>query len=84
MADEVVGVAHDAGGADGDRLLADAAVRRAEDDALLEELRGAILEAADQRHQPVLLEERRPVGGPLCHIRRLDAHRGGRWWNSKT
>ena len=76
MADEVVGVAHDAGGADGDRLLPDAAVRRPEDDALLEELGGAILEAADQRHQAVLLEQRRPVGGPL-------AHRGGRWWNSK-
>ena len=79
MADEVVRLAHHAGGADGDRLLPDAAVRRAEDDALLEELRGAVLEAADQRHQPVLLEERRPVGGPLA----LDAHAGGRWWNSK-
>ena len=83
MADEVVRVAHHAGGADGDRLLPDAAVRRPEDDALLEELGGAILEAADQCHQPVLLEQRRPVGGPLRDDGRVDAHRGGRWWNSK-
>ena len=80
MADEVVRVAHDAGGADGDRLLPDAAVRRAEDDALLEELRGAILEAADQRHQAVLLERasagrraarvtgRRSSGRPLVEL----------------
>ena len=77
VADEVVGVAHHAGGADGDRLLADAAVRRAEDDALLEELGGAVLEAADQRHQPVLLEQRRPASPASI------GHRGGRWWNSK-
>ena len=83
MPDQVVGVAHHAGGADGDRLLPDTAVGRPEDDALLEELRGAVLEAADQCHQPVLLEQCRPVGGPLRHYRRVEAHRGGRWWNSK-
>ena len=69
MPDEIVGVPHRARRADGDRLLPDAAVRGPEDDALLEELRGAILEAADQRHQAVLLEQRRPVGGPLAHRR---------------
>ena len=74
MANEVVGVAHDAGGADGDCLLPDAAVRRPEDDALLEQLRGAILEAPDQSHQAVLLEERRPVGGPLRHDGCLETH----------
>ena len=78
VADEVVRAAHDAGGADGDRLLPDAAVRRSEDDALLEELCGPVLEAANQRHQAVLLEERRPVGGPLRHDRGVDAHPGGR------
>ena len=81
MADEIVRVAHDAGGADCDRLLSDAAVRRPEDDALLKELRGAVFEAADQHHQAVLLEQRRPVGGPLRHAA---AGWGGRWWNSKT
>ena len=63
VADEVVRLAHDPAGADGDRLLPDAAVRGPEDDALPEELGGAILEPPDQRHQPVLLDERRPVGG---------------------
>ena len=80
VADEVVRLAHDAGGADGDRLLANAAVGRAEDHALLEQLGGTVLETADQRHQAVLLEQWRPVGGP--HARKF-AHRGGRWWNSK-
>ncbi len=76
MPDEVVGLAHDPGGADGDRLLPDAAVRGAEDDAFLEELRGAILEAADQRHPTVLLEEWRPVGRTLASDGRLErAHR---------
>ncbi len=78
MADEVVRVAHHACGADGERLLPDAAVRSPEDDALLEELRCPILETADQRHQAVLPEERRPVGGPLDRDGRLDTHRGGR------
>ena len=71
------------GGADGDRLLPDAAVRGPEDDALAEELRGAILEPPDQRHQPVLLDERRAVGWTRDAVGRLDAHgltyaRGGR------
>ena len=70
------------GGADGDRLLADAAVRGADDHALVEELGGALLEAPDQRHQPVLVPERRPVGRPLRDVGRLQLHRGGRWWNS--
>ena len=48
VADEVVRLAHRARGADGDRLLADAAVRGADDHALLEELGGAVLEAPDQ------------------------------------
>ena len=79
MADEIVRVAHHAGGADGDRLLPDAAVRRPEDHALLEELGGPVLEAADQRHQAVLLEEGRAVGGSLRDDGRVDAHPGGRW-----
>ena len=83
VADEVVPLAHHPGRADRDRLLADAAVRRAEDDALLEELLGAILEDADQPHPPVLLDQRRPPGGPLRATSR-QPHRGGRWWNSKT
>ena len=78
VADEEIRGTHDAGGADRDRLLADAAVRSADDHALLEELGGAILEAADQRHQPVLLHQRRPAGGPFRDVGRLDAHRGGR------
>ena len=49
--DEVVGLAHRARGADGDRLLADAAVRGADDHARLEELGGAVLEAPDQVHR---------------------------------
>ena len=57
VADEVVRLPHHPGGPDGDRLLPDAAVRGPEDDALAEELRGAILEQPDQRHQPVLLDE---------------------------
>ena len=60
--DEVVRLAHHARGADGDRLLADAAVGRAEDDTLLEELGCALLEDADQAHPPVLLDQVRPVG----------------------
>ena len=79
VADEVVSLLHHACGADGDRLLADAAVRRSEDDPLLEQLRGAILEAADERHAPVLLEQRWPVRRPC-----VDAHRGGRSWSSNT
>ena len=55
--DEVVRLAHHAGGADGDRLLADAAVGRAEDHTLLEELGCALLEDADQAHPPVLLDQ---------------------------
>ena len=76
VADEVVGVPHHACRADGDRLLADAAVRRPEDHALLEELGGAVLEAADQHHLPVLLEKRRTAGRPLAHCD-LDGQRGG-------
>ena len=34
----------------------------------LEELGGALLEAPDQRHQPVLLDERRPSGGSLRDV----------------
>ena len=84
VADEVVVVAHHARGADRDRLLADAAVRGAEDHALLEELRGAVLEAPDQQHQPVLLEQRRrgPAGAPATVVVST-LIRGGRWWNSK-
>ena len=84
VADEEVVAAHDARGSDRDRLLADAAVGGADDHALLEELGGAILEAPDQRHQPELLHERRPVGRPLRDVGDLQPHRGGRWWNSNT
>ena len=77
MADEVVRLAHDPAGADGDRLLPDAAVRGAEDDALLEQLRGTVLEPPDQRHQPVLLDERRPVGRPVGRHGGRDVHRDG-------
>ena len=54
--DEVVRLAHGARGADGDRLLADAAVRGADDHARVEELGGAVFEAPDQVHEPVLRE----------------------------
>ena len=74
VADEVVPFAHHAGRPDRDRLLADAAVRRAEDDALFEELLGAILEGADQPHPPVLLDERRPPGGTLRRDNRVSRH----------
>ncbi len=83
MADEVVRVPHHTRGADGDRLLAHAAMRRSEDHALLEELGRAVLETADQSHHPVLLDERRAAGGPLAHGG-LDGQRGGRSWNSTT
>ena len=73
VADDVVGVAHDPARADGDRLLPDAAVRRPDDDPFTEELRGAVLEAADQRHPAVLLDERRAVG--RARVDGLDAHR---------
>ena len=76
--DEVVGVAHHARGADRDRLLADAAVRRAEDHALLEELGRAVLEAPDQLQQPVLLEQRSPVGRPVAERRRHGGRRRSR------
>ena len=75
VADEVVGVPHHACRADGDRLLADAAVRRPEDHALLEELGGAVLEAADQHHLPVLLEKRRTAGRPLARLRSTSTRR---------
>ena len=81
VADEVVALAHHARRADGDRLLADAAVGGAEDDALLEELLGAVLEDADQPHPPVLLDQRRPAGGPLPlrggRVSRHEAAAGG-------
>ena len=83
VADEVVGLAHHARGADRDRLLADAAVRRAEDDALLEELGGAFLEDADQAHPPVLLDERWPIGRPRDGRAVRQSTSGGRSWNSK-
>ncbi len=60
--DEVVRLAHDARRADRDRLLADAAVRRPDDHALLEQLGRPLLEGADQLHAPVLVDERRSVG----------------------
>ena len=82
MADEVVRLAHDAGGSHGNRLLPHAAVRGPEDDAFPEELRGAVLEPADERHQPVLLDEGRTVGRPLAEHGWLDDHRGGRSWSS--
>ena len=65
VADEVVALPHHARGADGDRLLPDAAVGGAEDDALLEQLLRPLLEHADQAHAAVLLGERRPPARPL-------------------
>ena len=73
VADEEVRLAHRARGADGDRLLPDAAVRGAEDHALAEQLRRALLEAPDQRHLPVLRDA--GVGGRVLIA-------GGRWLNS--
>ena len=81
--DEVVRLAHHSPGTHGDRLLPDAAVGRPEDHALVEELGRAVLEAADQRHQPVLLDERGTAGRPLADGG-LDAHRGGRSCSSTT
>ncbi len=85
VADEVVGLAHHAGRADGDRLLADAAVRRPEDHALLEQRRGALLEGANQQHQAELVDQRRPCrpDGRRLRSRRQAATWGGRSWNSK-
>ena len=81
VADEVVALAHHPRRADGDRLLADAAVGGAEDDTLLEQLLGAVLEDADQPHPPVLLGQRRPAGGSLPlrggRVSRHEAAAGG-------
>ncbi len=75
VADDVVGLAHHPAGADSDRLLPDAAVRGADDGALAEELRGAVLEVPDERHQAVLLDQRWAVGGTRGVHGGLDAHR---------
>jgi hypothetical protein len=75
VAHDVVGLAHHPAGPDGDRLLSDAAVRGADDGALAEELRGAVLEVPDERHQAVLLDQRWAVGGTRGLDGGLDAHR---------
>ena len=81
VADEVVAFPHHARRPDGDRLLADAAVRRPDDHALLEELGSPFLEHANQQHQAVLLDERAPIGRPenlrSRHVRSRRVGAGG-------
>ncbi len=85
VADEVVGLAHHAGGADGDRLLPDAAVRRPEDHALLEQRRPR---APRRRGSGASGGTGRSAAagrpdGPRRRSRRQAATWGGRSWNSK-
>ena len=63
VADDVVVPLQDAGDADGDRLLPHAAVRCAEDRALLEKVGRALLEAADAEHLAVEVDKRCDGGG---------------------
>ena len=76
--DEVVALLHDARRADRDRLLPDAAVRGADDHALLEELRCALLEHADQEHQAVLVDEGASARRAGLHEVGHEAAAGGR------
>ena len=76
--DEVVALPHDARRADRDRLLPDAAVRGADDHALLEELRRALLEHADQEHQAVPVDERASARRTGLHEVGHEAAAGGR------
>ena len=65
MADDVVVRPQHRAHADRHGLLADAAVRGAQDLARLEELGRTLLEAADAQHLPVELAEGRAAGWPL-------------------
>jgi hypothetical protein len=82
VADEVVAVAHDAGGADGDRPWPTQLVRGAEDDALLKSSPPVLEYAGSAASGGTARRARR--GRPVAAGRSRQRRQSGRSWNSIT